>query len=103
MAAPIAGASFGPVSGTISFSASPMSGSAWYLDPSAFVKLPITEAYARFKKVNLNRAERRSRDVGPLDMDGPDRLGIVVRLRPDDQGHVVAMSGASSAFIPTTL
>jgi hypothetical protein len=37
------------------------------------------------------------------EMDRPDRLGVVGGRRPDDQGHVVAMSGASSAFIPTTL
>ena len=35
--------------------------------------------------------------------NGPDRGRIFAGLRPDDERHVVEMSGASSAFMPTTL
>ena len=43
----------------------------------------------------------RGREGG--EMDRPDRSASSAGLRPDRQGHVVAMSGASSAFMPTTL
>ena len=36
------------------------------------------------------------------EVDRPDRLHVIAGGRSDRHAHVVAMSGASSAFMPTT-